>query len=694
MENPPIEVRIEDLLQHAGFVRKLALSLVRDANAAEDLVQDTWLAALKRPPRDAGNLRGWLARVVTNVARQRGRREAPRRAREISTHEERPTATPDELLAAVDAQRVLAEQVLNLAEPYRSTVVQRYWQGLDSTQIAELEGITPGAARWRLKRGLDKLREQLDAKHDGDRESWCLALGPLVALRPPAAALGAKAAAAFSLQGLAKSAPFQLAALLLLVFAGAWALFASGTLNSHPIRPAPLQLTDRETASSGPLAERMEVPQARVAEAPQPPTAEPDLTPLGLVAATPPPAQLTSAQEIAFRMSPDMPLQTANPEAGALFGSAVDLSGNIALIGGRSGHAFLFDTKRGRELATLSSESGKLGTNFEIEVAIDGQHALVGPIRMGTSPSLQAKKALSAKARDKLNEQVGVALFDVSDPKRPTETAILFPDEKHELPNFGAAIAIDGNTVLVGAPVNTGKGKRGSAAFLFDISDPKQPKQLAKLTSGASKKADATGRFGESVALSSGLALVGSHRLERVGVFDAATGERLASLAPKQPQAMSGFGQSVAISGTTAIVGAQLRIGEPLMALTTAAYVFDLSDPEHPVEVARITTPIAIGGNQPDGPKAKLNTPAVSLDGTLLVVGGGRDLVVPYDLSDPARPRELTYLRSPIRGECQSFGSHLAIDGDTVVIGAQTDATFNRDTGAVYAFEVRRGAPR
>lgn len=40
------------LLAHAGWVRGLARSLAVDASSAEDLVQDTWLAALRRGLRD------------------------------------------------------------------------------------------------------------------------------------------------------------------------------------------------------------------------------------------------------------------------------------------------------------------------------------------------------------------------------------------------------------------------------------------------------------------------------------------------------------------------------------------------------------------------------------------------------------------------------------------------------------------
>ena len=69
---------IRTLLEHEGFVRGLARSLVLDDHRADDLVQETWLAALRNPPRSGNTVRGWLGTVVRNFARQ-DRRAASRR---------------------------------------------------------------------------------------------------------------------------------------------------------------------------------------------------------------------------------------------------------------------------------------------------------------------------------------------------------------------------------------------------------------------------------------------------------------------------------------------------------------------------------------------------------------------------------------------------------------------------------------
>src|SRR5690242_10646816 len=72
---------VRELLAHGTWLRRLARAIVRDADAAEDLVQDAWVVALKEPAlASRSSLRAWLATVVRNLARERARSDARRRA--------------------------------------------------------------------------------------------------------------------------------------------------------------------------------------------------------------------------------------------------------------------------------------------------------------------------------------------------------------------------------------------------------------------------------------------------------------------------------------------------------------------------------------------------------------------------------------------------------------------------------------
>lgn len=70
MTQSPSSISPEQLLAHADWVRALARALVADPAGADDLVQETWLAALDRPPAHAQDLRAWLGTVLRNLARR------------------------------------------------------------------------------------------------------------------------------------------------------------------------------------------------------------------------------------------------------------------------------------------------------------------------------------------------------------------------------------------------------------------------------------------------------------------------------------------------------------------------------------------------------------------------------------------------------------------------------------------------
>jgi len=174
----------EELLAHAGWLRRLALTLVGPAGGAEDLVQETWAAALRRPPDEDRPLRPWLAEVLRNLVRMRRRHGgvvAARRAEIERAWGGGAAPTPEELLGRLQSERLLARLVSELEEPYRQTVLLRYHEGLSAVEIARVAGIPAGTVRWRLKTGLDRLRAALDAEHAGDRRAWRRGLAPLAA---------------------------------------------------------------------------------------------------------------------------------------------------------------------------------------------------------------------------------------------------------------------------------------------------------------------------------------------------------------------------------------------------------------------------------------------------------------------------------------------------------------------------------
>ncbi len=164
-------------------MRGLARSLLFDEHQVDDLVQQTWLLALRQPVArlSEGSPRGWLATVVRNLVRNTRRADARREyhEREASATEGLPST--DELLAQHDVKRKVVELVGALPEPYRATILLRYFECLAPRQIAAQTGVPKATVAVRLKRGLQMLRDRLDVQHGGDRRQWCLALVPIAA---------------------------------------------------------------------------------------------------------------------------------------------------------------------------------------------------------------------------------------------------------------------------------------------------------------------------------------------------------------------------------------------------------------------------------------------------------------------------------------------------------------------------------
>ena len=229
---------IESMLAHSEWVRTMAKRLISDPSQADDIAQEGWLVALRRPPTSAANLRGWWSRVLRNQARQTGRSEGRRREREHRASV--PEAQPglDELATRAALQREVVGHVLELDEPFRGVVLLRFFEDLSPPEIAERLNVPLKTVHSRLKRAFDRLRLKLDDDY-GDRQSWCIALAPLAGLRTKLTAQAGTSLAASagvgSVTGLwIMNANIKLGIAVGLVAAGGWGAWA---FLSEPTQP-------------------------------------------------------------------------------------------------------------------------------------------------------------------------------------------------------------------------------------------------------------------------------------------------------------------------------------------------------------------------------------------------------------------------------------------------------------------------
>jgi RNA polymerase sigma-70 factor (ECF subfamily) len=250
---PPQDLTIERLQAHASFARALARGLLRDENAADDVVQDAYVAALERPPER--NPRAWFAVVARRLSLNALRGSRRRDAREAAAARPEPPETPADVAARRDAVRAVLDAVLALDEPFQTVVILRFYEDLPPSEIAVRLGVPAATVRTRLHRALALLRELLD----DERDDWRAALLP-VAGWPRSTPGPAAAAAAGAAGGVLVATKLLVAGSAALLFAfAAWAVLGRGSPGEAGTdeRDAP------ETAARRDLPRRDSAPRAR-----------------------------------------------------------------------------------------------------------------------------------------------------------------------------------------------------------------------------------------------------------------------------------------------------------------------------------------------------------------------------------------------------------------------------------------------
>lgn len=172
-------------LEHLDAVYRMAMQLARHPDEASDLVQETYLKALRVAERfeeRGGGIRPWLFKILHNVFYSRisrSRRE-PIAVEEIDTGDASAPA-PDEPTPAWDLSTMNWEHVdervcqalERLSPEYRSVLLLWGVEGLKYREIAEIQDVPMGTIMSRLHRARAILTEQLAdlAEELGIRES-------------------------------------------------------------------------------------------------------------------------------------------------------------------------------------------------------------------------------------------------------------------------------------------------------------------------------------------------------------------------------------------------------------------------------------------------------------------------------------------------------------------------------------------
>lgn len=228
----PMDERTTRLLVETEWLHGLTRRLVSDPELAADVAQETLAVAWRRRLHDVVDVRGWLATVARNLARRLGRNGQRRERLERGAPTPELAPPVDDVVAKAEAQRAVVDAVLRLREPYRSTLLLHYLEGMTLPAIAEKQSTPLETVRARLRRGLQQVRGELDAEHGGVR-GWAL---PILGGAGFAAAMPVGTAAAGSTAALAAGSALLIAAAGLTL--ACLVTFAGSRPEPLPIEPA------------------------------------------------------------------------------------------------------------------------------------------------------------------------------------------------------------------------------------------------------------------------------------------------------------------------------------------------------------------------------------------------------------------------------------------------------------------------
>lgn len=241
---------------------------------------------------------------------------------------------------------------------------------------------------------------------------------------------------------------------------------------------------------------------------------------------------------------------------------------------------------------------------------------------------------------------------------------------------FGRACAMDGGRLVVGTFPGNGVG--AGAAYLFDL---ETMTELRRFTEPVPRDAS---NFGSAVAISGDALVVGAGGAAVPGaiyVFDAGTGVLRHSVAPPDSEAGDAFGDAVSVSGRFALVGGRYRddadddSGRAWLVDVESGQVVSLFRPSRGGRGSdRFGASVAI-----DGELGLIGAPGDDTFGTnagavYVVSVTGRRIV-----------RKLFPDGVPVGAQ---FGESVAIDGALAAVGAFLEDSVGADAGAAYVFDV------
>ena len=368
------------------------------------------------------------------------------------------------------------------------------------------------------------------------------------------------------------------------------------------------------------------------------------------------------------------------------FGWSVAISGDTVVVGATledpnnitdAGSVYIF-TRSGTtwtQQAKIQASDAQASDQFGESVAIDGDTVVV-----------------SAQYEDPGNiTTAGSAYIFTRSGTTWTQQAKLVASDYQTNDYFGVKVAISGDTVVVGANAEDTVATNAGAAYVFTRSGTTWTQQQKIQASDA----QASSVFGTSVAIDGNTVVVGASLNDPSSIIDAGaayvftrsgtTWTQQQKIQASDAQASDNFGQSVGISGNTVVVGAYAEDPNNISG-AGSVYIFTRSGTTWTQQAKLIAS---------DAQASDLFGQSVAIEGDTVVVGAYNE--DPNNITDAGSAYVFTRSGATwtqqaklIASDAQAsdlFGQSVGISGNTVVVGAYAEDPNNiSGAGSVYVF--------
>ncbi|MCP4121756.1 MAG: hypothetical protein GY751_08375, partial [Bacteroidetes bacterium] len=354
----------------------------------------------------------------------------------------------------------------------------------------------------------------------------------------------------------------------------------------------------------------------------------------------------------------------SDPGSGEFFGGSVDVSGAKTVIGApldNSGqgaaYVFSYDGTTWIEVTKLTASDGVGGDNFGSSVAISGENILV-----------------SAHNDDDNGGNSGSAYVFLFDGSTWNQDQKLTASDGVSSDQFGYNVSLSGDRAILGALNDDDNGSNSGSAYIFDHNGSNWV-QTQKISAS---DGDADDIFGQSVAISGDLAMVGTYLDEENGAnsgaayvyrFNGAWSE-VEKLAASDAMANNRFGNAVALSGNYGVIGSFGNSGN-----RGAAYFFEPSP-------GNVSFPIGINACDSTQVLGTWITETQLITDTINI-STCVDSIVFYDVTiadcDVDQYCELEKILASDGASSDNFGNNVHVDGNSAIVAAY-------DANACYIF--------